>query len=182
MGNNLKQMPNDLKKYADDIIDWVKEYNAIATADDVIAELKQERGVQFKQEEEASLYEYVRNKLRNESEETQSESNQQLKDKSNQGQYKEKAPVVQNFVSRFPKPTNSYTKNKIVVKFKYFIIGIFIFLILTNPGAKRFKEYMGYNNYSGFRRTQNWILLSIYEDRDSEKYLGIVFNFLKLKS
>lgn len=182
MANNSKQIPIDLKMYADAIINWVKEDNAVATADDIIAELEPEKGVQFKPEEEASLHEYIRDKLRNESQETQSESNQQVKDKLNQRQNSEKTPIVQNFTSSFSKPTITSKKNKISVKLKYFVIGIFIFLMLTNPGAKRFKEFRGYNNYSGFRRTQNWILLSIYEDRNSEKYIGIIFNFLKLKS
>lgn len=57
------------------------------------------------------------------------------------------------------------------------VIGLFI---ITNPTAKRFKEFCGTKTYSGLKREQNWIIFSVYSE-DGYKYLGIVLNFFKLK-
>jgi len=59
------------------------------------------------------------------------------------------------------------------------IILLIVVLVITNPGIKNFKDYLGYTSYSGLRRTQNWFVLSVYQD-GSEKYIGVILNFLKI--
>jgi hypothetical protein len=58
---------------------------------------------------------------------------------------------------------------------------VLLFLIFTNPGAKRFKEFSANEHYSDFRRVSDWIILSVYEDVYTEdKFVGIAFNFFKI--
>lgn len=69
---------------------------------------------------------------------------------------------------------NTYKK-----KFLYTVAVILLILIISNPGIKRFKEHEGYSSYSGLKRSQNWIIFSIYE-RSNKRYLGILLNFFEL--
>ena len=64
------------------------------------------------------------------------------------------------------------------------ITGI-IFLMLTNPGLERFKEY---NDSKVQKRTANYFVFSIYEGSDynttdyqwhSTRYVGIALNFYR---
>ena len=64
-------------------------------------------------------------------------------------------------------------------KIGYGFLIIISILIITNPSPKRFKEYRGENSYEGLKRTQNWIILSVYKDGHRE-YLGVIFNFFEL--
>lgn len=66
-------------------------------------------------------------------------------------------------------------------KIGYTILIIIAILIITNPSAKRFKEYRGENSYEGLKRQQNWIIFSIYKD-GYDSYLGIVLNFFELEN
>jgi len=57
--NNPEEM-GSIEDYADDMIDWIKEQNKDATANDVIAELEKDKGDEFTEEEAPGLYDYVR--------------------------------------------------------------------------------------------------------------------------
>jgi hypothetical protein len=68
---------------------------------------------------------------------------------------------------------------------------VLLFLIITNPSMKRFKEF---NNSEVQRRVSNYIIFSIYKTgddiynvddhyimgRQNEKYVGIAFNFYQI--
>ena len=71
------------------------------------------------------------------------------------------------------------------------IIGIaLIFMIITNPSIKEFKEFIGISpaaeDNNAVRRTHNFILFSIYQEANdkgefyySTSYLGIASNFFE---
>jgi hypothetical protein len=60
------------------------------------------------------------------------------------------------------------------------IFSIIIILAITNPGTKRFKDYIGTSTYAGLSRQQNWILFSIYIYRQKNtRYIGIFMNFFQ---
>ncbi len=59
------------------------------------------------------------------------------------------------------------------------LAAILIILILTNPSAKRFKDFSGDLHYSNFRRIGNGVIFSIYKDPKGE-YLGVFWNFFKI--
>lgn len=57
------------------------------------------------------------------------------------------------------------------------IIAVFIIL---NPSMNQFKEFAGKEDKTQFRRTSNYLILSIYEYNDelyTKKYLGVLSNF-----
>ncbi len=109
-------------------------------------------------------------------------------------------PKPDNLIMRKPKPTRVKVEQPVIVvtpvaeeekikeikdnssrnKYKIIIAAILLIFIFTNPGVKRFKDYMGYRNYGGLRREQNWILFSIYSNGNN-KYLAVIFNFFELK-
>lgn len=60
------------------------------------------------------------------------------------------------------------------------VLAVILLLILTNPGVKRFKEFMGQDSYAGLERTRNWLIFSIYEKRGG-KYVGIFLNFITIE-
>lgn len=60
----------------------------------------------------------------------------------------------------------------------YIIGAILLILIITNPGVRAFKEYLGMNTYNGLRRTSNFFVCSIYEG--DSKYFAIAGNFFKI--
>ena len=68
------------------------------------------------------------------------------------------------------------------------IICIVIFLILTNPGFKSFKEFKGIHPYAEYnmhvKRNYNFLLFSIYQQANDDAgnygsyyYFGIALNF-----
>lgn len=63
-------------------------------------------------------------------------------------------------------------------KIYYVFIGVLL-LIITNPNVKAFKDYLGYDSYSGLKRTSNFFICSTYRSH-SVKYLGVVGNFFRL--
>jgi len=66
-------------------------------------------------------------------------------------------------------------------KWHYWVIGILLLLIVTNPSAKSFKEYLGRDSYFGLIRKYNFFVFSIYETKGSVQYLGLVGNFFEIK-
>lgn len=55
---------------------------------------------------------------------------------------------------------------------------LFVF-ITTNPGLKRFKEYVGYSDKTiEIKKIKNYFLFSVYE-YDGERYTGVLLNFVK---
>jgi hypothetical protein len=71
------------------------------------------------------------------------------------------------------------------MKFKIVIASILIFLIITNPSLKTFKDYVN----TDARRNYNFILFSIYQHIEYDRsgygsytyyYLGIAENFFNL--
>ena len=65
-------------------------------------------------------------------------------------------------------------------KFWILISVLIIFLIITNPNMKNFKDYVGSNTYRDLRRLNNFLFFSIYEDEYGTKYIGICLNFTTL--
>lgn len=66
---------------------------------------------------------------------------------------------------------------------KWWIIpaAIILLLIVLNPTVKDFKDYTGFSDYTSFRKTQNWLIFSIYETEwKSQRYLGICKNFIDI--
>lgn len=80
-----------------------------------------------------------------------------------------------------------------------YIVGIIIIgLVVTNPSTSRFKDYAADVNLKNqryvFKRTQNWLLFSIYKKElhyynsdtesmeilNTETYLGIFLNFVNI--
>lgn len=89
-------------------------------------------------------------------------------DKNELSQIEEECPAIKK--QRLP----FYKKRR------WQIIGVILFfLILSNPGTRRFREFLGDTNDSGNRRLQNWGVLSIYES-GSDIYLAIALNFFKI--
>lgn len=64
-------------------------------------------------------------------------------------------------------------------KVLYVSLSIVFILIITNPSQKNFKEFVGSSTYTGLRREQNWIILSVYNS-GGIRYLGIFMNFFKV--
>jgi hypothetical protein len=56
---------------------------------------------------------------------------------------------------------------------------VLLFLIITNPSMKQFKEF---DNGRLHRRTANYIIFSIFETTSTwtDKYIGIALNFYKI--
>lgn len=60
---------------------------------------------------------------------------------------------------------------------------ILLLLIILNPSRKDFEEYLGRNTYTYLKKSNNWLLFSIYEDDNQDvpdKYMGVLSNFIKL--
>lgn len=51
--------------------------------------------------------------------------------------------------------------------------------MITNPGAKEFKDFSGSEHYSDFRRTGNYLIFSTYQDADGYSYVALLLNFFK---
>jgi hypothetical protein len=74
--------------------------------------------------------------------------------------------------------------NKITIRIV--IASLIIFLFITNPSLKDFKEFKGISHsYTNAKRNYNFILFSIYQEADrfgyylgSDYYIGIADNFL----
>lgn len=58
------------------------------------------------------------------------------------------------------------------------IAGFLLILIITNPSAQAFKEYIGSNSYNGLSRDKNFFIASIYE-YDGNRYIALIGNFIK---
>jgi hypothetical protein len=66
-----------------------------------------------------------------------------------------------------------------------FVGSILIFLIITNPSMRKFKEF---NDSEIQKRTKNYILFSVYVATDyylsdyshTTRYLGVAFNFYEM--
>ncbi len=69
------------------------------------------------------------------------------------------------------------TTRKLGRYFKYSILVLTMFLFLTNPSLKDFKEFLGRDS-KVTRRKNNFLLFSIYEV-DNKKYVGILKNFIE---
>jgi hypothetical protein len=57
---------------------------------------------------------------------------------------------------------------------------IFIILLFTNPSIQRFRDFLGERTYEGLRRKMNFMVFSIYEDDGSNKYIGVLYNFIPI--
>ena len=68
-------------------------------------------------------------------------------------------------------------------KWHYWVLGILVLLIITNPSVTSFKTYLGYTSYSGLRRTTNFFICSVYANRrynGTDSYFAIIGNFWEL--
>lgn len=63
---------------------------------------------------------------------------------------------------------------------KWIICGVLLFIVITNPSIKMFKDYSGEGQYKYLRRKQNWVLFSVYQNRGAV-YIGVVLNFFEIK-
>ena len=62
------------------------------------------------------------------------------------------------------------------------ILLIAVFLSLTNPSIKSFKNYCGTNTYKGLKKENDFLLFSIYFDEYNEKrYTAFLLNFFEVK-
>lgn len=149
----------DLRKYGTDFIRYVRELIPNAKADDVIFELDKDKGIEFTIQEADSLYRYIRQTMG------------------------ENELVINDLSRRKPTHLNFTKKQKMKIKNKvfYFLGFVFLFLLFTNPSARRYKEYLGRNSYTGLKRKSNYLLFSIYST-GSVDYVGAVFNFFEIKS
>ena len=68
------------------------------------------------------------------------------------------------------------TTRKLGKYFKYSLLLFTIFLFLTNPSLKDFKEFLGRDS-KDTRRKNNFLLFSIFEV-GNEKFVGILKNFI----
>ena len=62
----------------------------------------------------------------------------------------------------------------------YWIIGILLLLIFTNPSVKAFKDYLGHPEYVHVQRPINFIIGSVFRVSEGT-YVGILDNFIRLK-
>lgn len=70
--------------------------------------------------------------------------------------------------------------NKVLKVFLYSISISLLFLVLTNPSIKDFKDFVGVPYDKGSeKRIKNYFIFSIYETRDYGpiRYYGIMKNF-----
>ncbi|MCO5936842.1 hypothetical protein NAF17_14965 [Mucilaginibacter sp. RB4R14] len=75
-------------------------------------------------------------------------------------------------------------------KVYYFLLGILLVLIVTNPSLKDFKENQGHETYEGLTRDTNFFVCSIYVSSGYNpegttyygKYFGILGNFFFIRS
>jgi hypothetical protein len=58
------------------------------------------------------------------------------------------------------------------------IIGVgILFLVITNPSIKDFKDYIGVNTYDGLHKNANFFVCSTFKyDNNERDYLGIAGN------
>jgi hypothetical protein len=89
--------------------------------------------------------------------------------------YPEKAEDFIVHALIFSKTTNTM---KLSLKQKCLaMLGVFLLLlIITNPSAQAFKEYIGFNY--GVHRDKNFFIMSVYDYHHIE-YVGLVGNFIK---
>jgi len=57
---------------------------------------------------------------------------------------------------------------------------LLLILIITNPSAQAFKEYIGSSTYEGLHKQTNLFVVSIYKERGTE-YIGVLGNFFKVE-
>lgn len=155
MPDKTTSIPHDLKDYANKFIEYAKSLKLNAKAVDVISELEKEKGTDFTNEETDGLYDYIHEIMG------------------------KKKTAIQNSNIKTHKRINITKKRK--MKKLYYTVGfLLLFLTLTNPSQKRFKEYLGEKSYSGLKRKSNFFIFSIYQV-GSEIYLGAIWNFFELK-
>lgn len=58
------------------------------------------------------------------------------------------------------------------------ISGFLLLLIITNPSAQAFKEYVGSNSYYGLYRERNFFVASIYR-YEGDEYVAVIGNFIE---
>jgi len=63
----------------------------------------------------------------------------------------------------------------------YWVIGVLLLLIITNPSRKDFNDHMSLGVYENVRRENNFFICSTYKHRNY-LYLGIIGNFFKISS
>ncbi|WP_419801339.1 hypothetical protein [Mucilaginibacter sp.] len=61
----------------------------------------------------------------------------------------------------------------------YWIVGILLFLIITNPSVKAFKDYLGNTSYLNLRRENNFFVFSKYRFRE-KSFFAIAGNFFNI--
>ncbi|MCW3108510.1 MAG: hypothetical protein JWQ09_3016 [Segetibacter sp.] len=57
------------------------------------------------------------------------------------------------------------------------VSGLLLLLIITNPSAQAFKEYVGSSSYEGLHKETNYFICSKYTDQYNFNYIGILGNF-----
>ncbi len=61
----------------------------------------------------------------------------------------------------------------------YWLIGILLFLIITNPSIKAFKDYLGNEDYKHLQKKSNFFVCSIFEC-EGIRYFAILGNFFEV--
>lgn len=63
----------------------------------------------------------------------------------------------------------------------YLAIGVLLVLIITNPGMKAFKDYLGCSDCNNVKRDANLFIGGIYTSKYNGKYLGFFGNFFLIE-
>lgn len=59
---------------------------------------------------------------------------------------------------------------------------IVLLFVLLNPSMNQFKEFLGKEKISSdCRRVNNFLVYSIYENENTDQYVGILSNFIQLR-
>ena len=61
----------------------------------------------------------------------------------------------------------------------YWLLGVLLLLIITNPSVKAFKDYLGKTSYINMRKENNFFVGSLYS-YNGESYFAIAGNFFKI--
>lgn len=67
-------------------------------------------------------------------------------------------------------------------KISFIIGGIVFIFIITNPSPKSFSEFSGDRRNYNQKRIYNWIIFSVYENTNGNKYLGVFMNFFPIEN
>jgi len=68
------------------------------------------------------------------------------------------------------------------IKKTWLVIGLILLaFIITNPSPKSFKGFLGEGRNYNQKRIYNWIVFSVYENTNGNKYLGIFMNFFPME-